>query len=41
MGQEADRSHPPSTKVKNEWRYTSTLPYFFMARRQTTYNTHK
>jgi len=25
----ADNSHPPKTKVKNEWRYISTLPIRF------------
>jgi len=41
MGHEADRSHPRSNKIKNEWRYISTLPYAIMACRKTTYNTHK
>jgi len=28
-GREADNSHPSSTDVKNEWRYTSTTPIRF------------
>jgi hypothetical protein len=31
MGCEAHRSPPSSAKVKNEWSYTSTPPYAFMA----------
>jgi hypothetical protein len=29
---EANHSPPSSTEVKNEWSYTSTLQYIFMAR---------
>jgi hypothetical protein len=30
-GREADRLHPSSAKVKNEWSYTSVPQYAFMA----------
>jgi len=30
-GNEADHSLPSNAKVKNEWSYTSTLPYVIMA----------
>jgi hypothetical protein len=30
-GREVDHSYPFSAEVKNTWRYTSTLPYVFMA----------
>jgi hypothetical protein len=31
LGHEADHSSPCSTKVKNAWSYTFSLPYIFMA----------
>jgi hypothetical protein len=31
LGHEADHSCPHSGEVKNEWNYTSTSPYIFMA----------
>jgi hypothetical protein len=31
QGSESDHSPPSSAEVKNEWRYTSTLQYAFMA----------
>jgi hypothetical protein len=30
LGDEADHTPPYSAKVKNEWTYTTTLPYIFM-----------
>jgi len=30
QGNEADQSPPSSAMVKNEWKYTSNLPYAFM-----------
>jgi len=32
QGNEADQSPPSSAMVKNEWQYTSNLPYVFMVR---------
>jgi hypothetical protein len=32
LGREADHSPPSSAEVKNEWNYTSTSQYAFMAR---------
>jgi len=31
MEHEADHSPPSNSEVKNEWGYTSTSPYAFMA----------
>jgi hypothetical protein len=31
QGKAADHSFPTSAEVKNEWLYTSTPPYVFMA----------
>jgi len=30
-GREADHRRPPNVDFKNEWKYTSTSPYVFMA----------
>jgi hypothetical protein len=34
IGREADHSPPSSAEVKNEWSYTSTHPYVFVAQGQ-------
>ena len=35
LGAEDDQPFPSSAEVKNEWRYTSTPPFAFMARTGT------